>query len=169
MMVDQEPYEVTPAPFPACTKIASGAVNGIETTVTSIYFTDKILITITQSGRLAHWVHVSLDALSPIDSANLPSTTISYDGEGSLPSDLLPLPQLTATTLLGGTIPELDTLGQLCATQIASAIATKDPKERRMVVVGLGLEKDMAMRACGGVDVGREGFAEIVGLVLRVL
>ena len=56
MMADQESYEVTPAPFPALTKIASGAINGIETTVTSIYFTDKILITITQSGRLAHWV-----------------------------------------------------------------------------------------------------------------
>jgi proteasome assembly chaperone 3 len=56
MMADQESYEVTPAPFPARTKIASGAVNGIETTVTSIYFTDKILITITQSGRLTHWV-----------------------------------------------------------------------------------------------------------------
>jgi len=33
----------------------------------------------------------------------------------------------------------------------------------------LGLEKDIAMRACGGVDVGREGFTEIVGLVLGVL
>jgi proteasome assembly chaperone 3 len=114
-------------------------------------------------------VHVSLDALSPIDSANLPSTTISYDDEGSLPSDLLPLPQLTATTVLGGTIPELDTLGQLCATQIASAIATKDPRERRMVVLGLGLEKDMAKRTSGGSEGAREGFAEIVSLALGVL
>jgi proteasome assembly chaperone 3 len=167
-MADQESYEVTPAPFPAHTKIASGAVNEIETTVASIYFTDKILITITQSGRLAHWVHVSLDALSPTDSANLPSTTISYD-EDSPRSDLLPLSQLTATTVLGGMIPELDTLGQLCATQIASAIATKDPRERRMLVLGLGLEKDIAKRTSGGSEGAREEFAEIVNLVLGVL
>ena len=112
-------------------------------------------------------VHVSLDALSPTDSANLPSTTISYD-EDSPRSDLLPLSQLTATTILGGMIPELDTLGQLCATQIASAIATKDPRERRMVVLGLGLEKDIAKRASGGSEGAREGFAEIVNLVLGV-
>jgi len=104
-------------------------------------------------------VHVSLDALSPID----------YEDEGSLPSHLLPLSQLTATTVLGGTIPELDTLGQLCATQIASAIATKDPRERRMVVLGLGLEKDIAKRTSGGSEDAREGFAEIVSLVLGVL
>ncbi|OCL12915.1 hypothetical protein AOQ84DRAFT_284129 [Glonium stellatum] len=168
-MADQEPYDIIPTPFPARTKIASGAVNGIETTVTSIYFEDKIMITITQSGRLAHWAHVSLDALSPTGSANLPSTSISYDDEDSTPLDLLPLSQLTATTILGGTIPEIDTLGQLCATQIASAIATKDPRERRMVVVGLGLEKDMAKRTIGGTQEAREGFSEILGLVLGVL
>jgi len=114
-------------------------------------------------------VHVSLDALSPTDSANLPSTTISYDDKDLPPSDLLPLSQLTATTVLGGMIPDLGTLGQLCATQIASAIATKDPRERRVVVLGLGLEKDIAKRTSGGSEGAREGFAEIISLVLGVL
>jgi proteasome assembly chaperone 3 len=67
---------------------------------------------------------------------------------------------LTATTILGGTIPELEVLGQTLATQIASAIKTRDAREARMVVVGMGLEKKMS---------AREEFSELVGLVLNVL
>ena len=43
-------------PFPAATKRASGDVNGVHTEVTTIKFSDKILITISQKGRLGHWV-----------------------------------------------------------------------------------------------------------------
>lgn len=67
---------------------------------------------------------------------------------------------LTATTILGGTIPELEVLGQTLATQIASAVKTRDARETRMVVVGMGLEKSMNKR---------EEFSELVGLVLNVL
>jgi proteasome assembly chaperone 3 len=49
-------YDVTPAPFPAQTKTASSTINGTETTATLMSFADKILITVTQQGRLAHWV-----------------------------------------------------------------------------------------------------------------
>ncbi len=49
-------------------------------------------------------------------------------------------------------------LGQLYATQIASAIATKDPAEKRTVVVGLGLEK---------AATDREEFMGILDLVLQ--
>jgi proteasome assembly chaperone 3 len=75
-------------------------------------------------------------------------------------SDLLPMHHLTATTILGGTVAELDVLGQTLATQIASAIKTRDERETRMVVVGMGLDKSM---------VGRETFSEVVGLVLEVI
>jgi hypothetical protein len=44
------------APFPAETKQARGDINGLTTEVTSIFFSDKIMITITQEGRLAQWV-----------------------------------------------------------------------------------------------------------------
>ena len=67
---------------------------------------------------------------------------------------------LTATTILGGTIPELEVLGQTLATQIASAVKTRDSRETRMVVMGMGLEKSMSKR---------EEFSELVGLVLNVL
>ena len=47
-------------PYPAQTKQAVGAINGIVTDVMSISFSDKIMVTITQGGRLAHWVIRSL-------------------------------------------------------------------------------------------------------------
>ena len=55
--VMEDGTEVT-APFPAQTKQAVGEVAGIKTDVTSISFADKIMITITQGGRLAQWVRV---------------------------------------------------------------------------------------------------------------
>jgi proteasome assembly chaperone 3 len=67
---------------------------------------------------------------------------------------------LTATTILGGTTAEVNVLGQTLATQIGSAVLTRDASEKRMLVVGMGLDKGMS---------GREAFGEIVGLVLSVL
>jgi len=42
-------------PFPASTKQAAGLINGIQTDVSSLYFADKIMITISQGGRLSQW------------------------------------------------------------------------------------------------------------------
>ncbi|KAI9832522.1 MAG: hypothetical protein M1819_004311 [Sarea resinae] len=149
-----EPAEnVFKAPFPAKTKQASGLVNGVQTDVMSLSFADKIMITISQDGRLAQWVHVPLDTVNPSDSNH-------YIGPDAEDGGLLPMPHLTATTLLGGTVPERETLGQLFATQIASAIATKNPEEKRMVVVGLGLAK---------AEADRETFFDVIELVLQCL
>lgn len=43
-------------PFPAATKQVAGMVNGVKTDVMVMSFSDKIVITISQEGRLAHWV-----------------------------------------------------------------------------------------------------------------
>jgi len=75
-------------------------------------------------------------------------------------SDLLPMHHLTATTILGGTVPELEILGQTLATQIASAIKTRDERETRIVVLGMGLDKSMASRG---------EFGALIGLVLEVI
>ena len=42
--------------YPANVKQASGAIDGIDTDVTTYSFTDKIMIAIVQGGRLAQWV-----------------------------------------------------------------------------------------------------------------
>lgn len=46
-------------PFPASTRQAAGVVGGVKTDVTSVSFADKLLFTITQNGRLAHWVCIT--------------------------------------------------------------------------------------------------------------
>lgn len=43
-------------PFPASTKQVAGLVNGIQTAVMCMSFNDRILVTISQKGRLGHWV-----------------------------------------------------------------------------------------------------------------
>lgn len=100
----------------------------------------------------------------PLDIASTDTSMTSNSyldrNEDDPSSDLLPMHHLTATTILGGTVPELDILGQTLATQIASAIKTRDERETRIVVLGMGLNKKM---------VSRQDFNELVGLVLEVI
>lgn len=63
-------------------------------------------------------------------------------------------------TLLGGSTSERETIGQLYATQIASAVVTRNPEERRTMVIGLGLSN---------VKASREDFFDTIDLVLRCL
>lgn len=86
---------------------------------------------------------------------------MSYNEDPEAPSsDLLPRADLTATTVLGGADSERNTTGQLFATQIASAIATRNPDEKRLVVVGLGMKK---------ASIEREAFMDILGMVLGII
>lgn len=48
-------------PFPARSRTASGLVNGVSTEIVLLEFSDKILITISQEGRLAQWVSQDSD------------------------------------------------------------------------------------------------------------
>jgi proteasome assembly chaperone 3 len=70
------------------------------------------------------------------------------------------MPTLTATTILGGTIEAREMMGQLLATQIGSALAGKNPEEGRLLVVGLGIQKE---------KIDREEFVSLVELALSVL
>ncbi|PIG87912.1 hypothetical protein AARAC_000944 [Aspergillus arachidicola] len=145
----QEPLNL---PFPASTKQVAGLVNGIQTAVMCMSFNDRILVTISQKGRLGHWLHVPLENKNP-----------GTEGAHTFPDSddsLLPISSLTATSLLGGRISGHDTIGQLYARQIASAIVTKTPTEKRLLVVGLGLET---------ADADRNVFFAIIDLVLQCI
>jgi hypothetical protein len=48
--------EATEQRYPAAGRRALGTVNGVETEVTSTVFSDKVIITLSQEGRLSHWV-----------------------------------------------------------------------------------------------------------------
>ena len=75
-------------------------------------------------------------------------------------SQLLPMPDLTATTVMGASGTERDTMGQLIGTQVASAIAAQDPDEKRLLLVGMGLRK---------AELDRPSFLEILEMVLQCI
>jgi proteasome assembly chaperone 3 len=147
--------EVQPTPFPATSKTSSGLVKDTPTAVTCTSFSDKILLTISQAGRLAHWVHVPL-ATTSSDPMN-PGMFHNHDTA----NELLPMTHLTATTVLGGTKRDEEVVGQTLATTVGSAILMKRPHEERMLVLGLGLNS-MA-------EMGRTEFDAVVGLVFECL
>lgn len=70
------------------------------------------------------------------------------------------MPHLTPKTLLGGSTSERETIGQLYATQIASAVTTKNPRENRTILVGLGL---------GKLEANRQAFYDTIDLVMATL
>ncbi|KAI4252470.1 MAG: hypothetical protein L6R42_007952, partial [Xanthoria sp. 1 TBL-2021] len=49
------PTNIPTTSYPATTRQAAGHVDGILTDVMSSSFSDKIMVTITQGGRLAQW------------------------------------------------------------------------------------------------------------------
>ncbi|KAG5924289.1 hypothetical protein E4U42_004706 [Claviceps africana] len=137
--------------FPAPNKQATGTVNGIETQVTSLSFSDKLLVTISQEGRLSQWIQVPLTE----SSAGVVEMTLPTSSHGLLPST-----HLSPTTLLGGGGDDRETLGHLYAAQIASHISLKSPDDRRTLVLGLGLSK---------FENEREAFFDLFELAQRVL
>ncbi|KAF4449801.1 hypothetical protein F53441_6996 [Fusarium austroafricanum] len=143
--------DVREEPFPSRSREVSGLVNGVATEITSTSFADKILITISQEGRLAQWIQVPLTGSSAgVVEMNLPGSN----------KGLLPSTHLTPTTLLGGGGEARETLGQLYAAQIASQICLRSPNDRRILVLGLGLSK---------MDLEREAFFDLLELVQKIL
>ncbi|KIX09885.1 uncharacterized protein Z518_00966 [Rhinocladiella mackenziei CBS 650.93] len=141
-------------PFPAPTKQTAAMVNGVKTDVMRVSFADKIMITITQNGRLSQWVTVPLLSDNPTHSD--PYFQTNRSGEDAL----LPPARFSPRNLLGAGGADREIMGQLYASQIANAIATKSPEETRSLMLGLGLVK---------ADPDREVFLQIIDLVLSVL
>ena len=48
--------EAREEPFPARSRQATGKVDSLQTEITRLDFSDKIMITISQGGRLSQWV-----------------------------------------------------------------------------------------------------------------
>ena len=95
----------------------------------------------------------------PLDSSD-PNFADQYMPSGNDEDALLPMAHLSPKTLLGGSTSERETVGQLYATQVASAIVARNPEEKRTVLVGLGLSK---------FEARREVFYDTVDLLMRCL
>ncbi|EXJ83740.1 hypothetical protein A1O1_07366 [Capronia coronata CBS 617.96] len=141
-------------PFPAPTKQVAGEVNGVKTDVMSLSFADKIMITVTQNGKLSQWVTVPLLSDNPTHLDPYFQTNRSGDDA------LLPSTRFSPRVLLGAGGPDREVMGQLYASQIANAIITKTPEESRQLMLGLGL---------ANVALERDVFLQIVDLVLSVI
>ncbi|ATZ58528.1 hypothetical protein BCIN_16g02880 [Botrytis cinerea B05.10] len=171
--------EILPSPFPARSKTASANVNGMLTHVTCMYFADKILITISQGGRLGQWVQIPLTSASPTsyDTAIPALNENGYadaDGDGNgygYGNMILPLEHLTPRTLLGAGGEKRERIAHLYASQIGSMVLKRDPEERRSVLLGLGLEmeKDKDNDKDTGGEGERAGYFDLLELVLEVL
>jgi proteasome assembly chaperone 3 len=72
----------------------------------------------------------------------------------------LPSTHLTPRTILGAGNEERETMGQLCAAQLASHISLKSPEDRRTLVLGLGLMTR---------STDREAFFDLLELAHKVL
>ncbi|OAG37344.1 hypothetical protein AYO21_08421 [Fonsecaea monophora] len=153
-MADMDDDTRVTIPFPASTKQAAKEVNGVKTDVMYISFADKIMITITQNGKLGQWITVPLLSDNPTHSD--PYFQTGRSGEDAL----LPSTRFSPRTLLGAGGSEREAMGHLYASQIADAIITKTPDERRSLMLGLGLAK---------VELERDVFSQIIDLVLSVL
>lgn len=144
-----ESSQVREEPFPAPSRQATGLIGGVETEAACVLFEDKIMVTLSQGGRLAQWIQVPLSAPSPAAA------------DMALPNNsLLPLTHLTPRTLLGGGGDERESSGQLYAVQIASHLARRNPEEQRTLLVGLGIAKTKP---------DRESFFDLIELVQKVL
>lgn len=144
-----------PLPYPAQTRQATATISNVPTHITSMSFADKVMITITQNGKLGQWLTVPLLADDPTSSDPHFNLAENMDGDS-----LLPVTRFQPRTLLGAGGTERETMGQLYASQIASLITTKNPEESRSLMLGLGLAK---------VDLSRDTFLEILDLVTKVL
>lgn len=81
----------------------------------------------------------------------------------SAATGLLPSTHLTPKTLFGGGGPERETTGQLYAAQIASQISLRAPDDRRILVLGLGLDLDV------NATQQRETFFDLIELAQKIL
>ncbi|MCJ1340268.1 hypothetical protein MMC09_005562 [Bachmanniomyces sp. S44760] len=161
------------AQYPATTHHATGVVDSVMTNVMVTKFTDRIMVQVIQHGRLAQWVGTmgmgderSSPGLLMARQIQVPLESISLGGmEHYLPSSsdeegLMPMSHLQPKTLLGASNSEREMIGQLYATHIASAILTKDPDEKRTVLVGLGLSN---------LNPGQDTYRELLPLILDSL
>lgn len=156
----------TSLPYPAETKTATGVISGTPTTAILTSFSDKILLTLSQHGKLAQWFNVPLanDNPSIQDNPYLslsvgPGTPQLHHEHDEYPSEteieardqdhahdlaaaglLIPQNRFAARPLLGGGGgSEREVWGGLLARCIAGLVAGKNAAESRVLIVGLGL------------------------------
>ncbi|RAL58372.1 hypothetical protein DID88_006052 [Monilinia fructigena] len=92
--------DVFQSPFPAPTKDAKAKIGGVDTNATCIYFSDKIIVTLMQGGRLHQWIQIPLTSASPTSYDTAIPLPPADDPGSNAASMMLPLQHLTPRTFL---------------------------------------------------------------------
>ncbi|KLO14500.1 hypothetical protein SCHPADRAFT_851115 [Schizopora paradoxa] len=141
-------------------------LNGVETEVLLQYFADRVLVIVTQLGKVGCFIQ-----------ATIPSTTpLPIVQKRKSKSEQLVLPKPPPAVELSkvfGTAPsdEDDLLYSLYASQIATTVWTSNAEdaiggERRNVMVGLSLRKKMPN---GDPEREREMYMQVIEMVMELL
>ncbi|CAG8491711.1 5891_t:CDS:2 [Cetraspora pellucida] len=127
--------------FPLQTRQTARVINGVHTETLITGFRDKILVIITQYGKIGSLAYVTFDSLSSKSLSSFSTSTTT-----------------NINFLLGG----FSSLYQLYALHIATIIANENPNDRRSVVIGLALKN-----AVDDKDVDNKELIDCIELMVR--
>ncbi|KAG1891107.1 hypothetical protein F4604DRAFT_1642708 [Suillus subluteus] len=114
-------------------------LGGVPTEIMVQGFADRILVLVTQMGKVGNLIQASIPSTTPLLSA--------HDEESNSTGLPAPPAAIQLTPLLGGASSEhLQTLHSLYAAQIATIIWVEEAKkmavDRKSVVVGIALRRE---------------------------
>ncbi|KAG6874210.1 hypothetical protein C0995_003756 [Termitomyces sp. Mi166 len=124
------------------TRQLSRPFGGYPTQILVQFFADRVLVLVTQLGKVGTLIQASIPDTAPLLPA--PAPDLQYPNQQPLPP---PSPAIQLTPLLGSSPSEyIHTLHSLYASQIATIVWTQAAlrameTSRRNVVVGLALKK----------------------------
>ncbi|KAF9500418.1 hypothetical protein BDN71DRAFT_1440468 [Pleurotus eryngii] len=145
----------------------SKEIDGQNTDVLLQYYADRILVVVTQFGKVGSLIQASISSTAPL---LVPSDAPDAD-EDQLPQ---PPPSIQLTPLMGSTQSDhMHTLNSLYASQIATLVWLAEEEAlrpiRRNVVVGLALRRTDSETIPALVDVEKRTFIQIMGVVGEAL
>ncbi|KAK7206808.1 hypothetical protein BZA70DRAFT_115206 [Myxozyma melibiosi] len=157
---------VTPAPAsssstlsaPVKTRQSVRMISGVRVDVVVYSFADKIMVLVSQNGRLGKMYYVPLASSASLSAFAFGSGT-NPGGEDEY--SLLPLTHLTPTPVLGSSADDVE--GRIYAVQVASLVSRQSPDERRTVIVGMAATKREATEDLD--DAHRSLFLDVLAMV----
>ncbi|CCM04605.1 uncharacterized protein FIBRA_06787 [Fibroporia radiculosa] len=148
----------------------SRELDGTSTQVLLQNFADRILVLITQMGKVGNLIQATIPPTTPLDP--LPPPDPAQPNVVPLP---IPPPAIQLTPLLGHAPSEhMQTLHSLYASQVATLVWTSGAEvaletERRAVVVGLALRKSDDASGVGLSEHERKVFYGVMDVVKELL
>ncbi|KAF7363510.1 hypothetical protein MSAN_01007300 [Mycena sanguinolenta] len=153
------------------TRQLSRELHGNTTEIVIQTFADRILVLVTQLGKVGNLIQATLPDTIPL----LPAATTQDSDEPNTPAFPEPPAAIQLTPLLGNAPSEhLQTLHLLYASQIATLVWTaglSNPLEvsRKPIIIGIALRKSDSADNGGLTEKERSVFAGVMAMVQELL